>query len=227
MSLIIPPDHIDFLKRWLELPSEKTAQISSALEKAGPRFNAFELAKAINPCCDLAPELVAGIVEVLVSVYRTGEPAKPFETFLDRDVRPALQRAKTFSEGQEEEQWGRLRKFLLHALSMEGTVGTTAKAGTILTEHERIFENVRVFTDFRPIFHVDVSEKPNAGVIVHMLKITHRDKYKRKFDEYYALDSNDIAKVKDALDRAVQKEKSLRETMESAGLSVLDVQAFY
>jgi hypothetical protein len=115
----------------------------------------------------------------------------------------------------------------LHALSLEGILGTTAKAGEILTEHEKIFETARVMTDFRPIFHVDVSEKPDAGLVIHMLKITQRDKHSRKFDAYYALDTNDIAKLMGVLDRAVKKEKALRKTMEDAGLRVLDVKAFY
>ena len=227
MSLLVPPEHAAILKKWLELPSEEAEKFSSALAKAKPHFNAEELARAIVPHCDLAPELVIGIVQVLISVYRTGEPEKPFETFLDRDAKPSLTRAKVFSDGKEEEEWVRLRKFLLRTLLLEGTVGATAKAGPILTEHERVYESVRVMTDFRPIFHVDVSDQPDAGLIIHMLKITHRDKYQRKFDAYYALDSNDVAKMKGVLDRALEKENALRKTMEKAGLTVLDVKSYY
>ena len=227
MFLRVPPEQVAVLKKWLELPSEQAETLSSALANAKPHFNAQELARSIIRQCDLPNGLVFGIIHVLISVYRTGEPEKPFEAFLDRDVKPALQAAETFSEGKEEEEWDRLRKFLLQALLLEGIVGTTAKAGIILTEHERIFDNVRIMTDFRPIFHVDVSEKPNAGLIVHMVKITHRDKYDHKFDSYYALDSNDLEKMRKALDRAVEKDKSLRETMNDAGLSVLDVKPYY
>jgi hypothetical protein len=227
MSLQIPPEHVALLKRWLELPSEQVSRFSGILEKANPKFNAFELARSLVPHTDTKPELVFGIIDVLISVYRTGEPEKPFEKFLDSYVKPALFRAKTFSEGKEDEEWGRLRDFLLHSLFLEKIVGTTAKAGNILTEHERIFDSVRILTDFRPIFHADVSEFPNAGVIIHMLKITHRDKHDRKFDAYFALDTNDITKMKNVLDRALEKEQALRKTMSDAGLTTLDVQASY
>jgi hypothetical protein len=227
MSLIIPPAHIAILKKWLELPTEQVAKFSRALERARPYFNGHELAAAIIPDCGLSPQLVSDIVQVLISVYRTGEPEKPFESFLDGQVRPALEHAKTFSEGKEEQDWERLRSFLLHAISLEGTLGTTAKAGFVLTEHEKIFDGIRIMTDFRPIFHVDVSEKPNAGLIIHMVKFTYRDKRGHKFDSYYALDSNDVAIMKGALDRAVEKEKSLRKAMNEAGLSVLDVKPTY
>ena len=227
MSLTVPPGHIAVLKKWLELPTEEATKFSSALEGAKAQFNGPELAKSIVPTCALSPALIYSIVEVLINVYRAGEPQKPFETFLDGSVKPALVHAKTFSEGKEEEEWGRLRQFLLHALSLEGILGTTAKAGEILTGHEKIFETARVMTDFRPIFHVDVSEKPDAGLVIHMLKITQRDKHSRKFDTYYALDTNDIEKLMGVLDRAVKKEKALRKMMEDAGLRVLDVKAFY
>lgn len=227
MSLHIPPEHIAIIKRWLDLPDEELAKFSAALRQAGPRFNAAELAKCLIPQPSISPDLVYGIVQVLISVYRTGEPEKPFERFLDRDVKPALERMLTFSEGKEAEQWTQLRAFLLDALSLERVIGTTAKAGVILTEHERIFESAKIMSDFRPIFHADCSEKPDAGVVVHMLKITHRDKFDRKFDAYYALDSNDLEKMKRTLERASQKEKTLRETMADAGLTVLDVKSHY
>lgn len=229
MPLQVPPDHVLLLKKWLELPDDAIEKYSSALAQVKPEFNAQELAKSILPLCALDPNLVLGITVILITVYRTGEPQKPFETFLDRDVKPALRRGGLFAGALEEQeaQWTRLRGFLLGALQLEHIVGTTAKAGVVLTEHERIFDAAKILTDFRPIYHADVAEKPNAGVIVHMLKITHRDKQGHHFDAYFALDSNDLARMRNILNRAAEKEKALRQTMEDAGLSVLNVQPFY
>ncbi|MFZ0662921.1 MAG: hypothetical protein WAM66_09540 [Acidobacteriaceae bacterium] len=229
MSLQVPPEHVMLLKKWLELPDDEIEKYSSALARVKPEFNAEELAKAILLFCPLNPNLVFGITEILITVYRTGEPQKPFEAFLDRDVKPALQRGGLFSGTPDERdvQWTRLRRFLLGAIQLEQIVGTTAKAGVVLTEHERIFDGVRIFTDFRPIYHADVAEKPTAGVVIHMLKITNRDKQGRRFDVYYALDSNDLEKMRGTLNRAAEKEKTLRQTMEDAGLLVLNVQLSY
>lgn len=231
MSLQVPPEHIAILRKWLELSDEDIEKYSSALGQVKPEFNAQELAKSLLPYCSpIDPGLVLAITFILITVYRTGEPQKPFEEFLDRAVRPALANGGLFAGGspeEQEKQWIRLRQFLLGAIQLERVVGTTAKAGVVLTEHERIFDDVRIMTDFRPIYHADVAEKPNAGVIIHMLKITHRDKYQRKFDAYYAFDTNDLAKLRAVLDRAGEKEKALREVMKDADVSVLDVQATY
>lgn len=227
MSLQVPPDQAAILKKWLELPDDEIEKFSSALEQTEPQFNAQELAMAVSTHSTLPPQLILGIVQVLISAYRTVLPGGSFEDVLDSDVKPALGRAKTFSPGKEEEEWNRLRKFLLHALSLESTIGSTAKAGVVLTEHERIFDSARIVTDFRPIFHTNVSEKPNAGVIVHMLRITQRDARNKKIDAYYALDSNDLDALRKILDRAAEKENCLRGAMGAAGIKVLDVKAIY
>jgi hypothetical protein len=227
MSLRVPLDQVALIKKWLELPSEEIEKFSAALEKVGPQFNADELARTVATQSELPNDLILDVIQMLVSLYRTSEPEMPIETFLDREVKPSLIHANTFSDGKEEAEWKTLRKFLLHALSLERIIGTTAKAGIILTEHERIFAGARIMTDIRPIFHIDVSEKPNAAVIVHMLKITQRNPHRTIMDTYFALDSNDIALLKEILERAMKKEQTLRKAMNDSGVTILDVKAFY
>ena len=77
-------------------------------------------------------------------------------------------------------------------------------------------------TDFRPIFHVDVYEKPDAAVIVHMLKITQRTQAGAHRDEYFALDSNDLALMHQIIERAMAKEKTLRAMVKDSGVVILD-----
>lgn len=101
-------------------------------------------------------------------------------------------------------------------------MGTAAKAGYILTQHERIFVGARILTDLRPIFHQNVSEKPGAAVIIHMLKIMQRDNHKNYQDQYFALDSNDIRSLKALIDRALKKEESLRDAMKDSGVVILN-----
>src|ERR1039458_914455 len=155
MSLRVPPDQVALLKKWLQLPIDEVEKFSAALEKVGPQFNADELARTVAAQSELPNDLILDVIQMLVSLYRTREPEMPIETFLDREVKPSLIQANTFSDGKEEAEWKTLRKFLLHALSLERIIGTTAKAGIILTEHERIFDGARIMTDIRPIFHID------------------------------------------------------------------------
>jgi hypothetical protein len=46
-------------------------------------------------------------------------------------------------------------------------------------------------------------------------------------DTYFALDSNDIALLKEILERAMKKDQTLRKAMNDSGVTILDVKAFY
>jgi len=176
---------------------------------------------------ELPKDLTTGIVSVLAGLYLTRDAQNtPIEILLDQEVFIALKKAETFS-GDVDAQWAKLRRFLLAALGLEGTVGTAAKAGYVMTQHERIFAGARILTDVRPIFHLDVSEKPNSAVIIHMMRITHRDNSENKMDQCFALDSNDIRTLKQLVDRALKKEETLRSLMKDSGVSVLHPKSFF
>jgi|SRR5271157_3695821 len=227
MSFQVPADHAIYLREFLKLPNEKIDGFLAALDKADPQFNYHDLSLQISSPEIIPWELTEGIVRVLVSLYRTVDKEAPIETFLDEDVFPSLMRAKVFSPESSDNDWKKLRKFFLSALSVEHSVGTAAKAGPVQTDHERIFCGARILTDLRPIYHFDISEKPSAATIVHMLKITHRDYYDRKHDLFFALDSNDLAILKQIVERAVEKEKTLRNVMKDSGVTILNAGLFY
>lgn len=227
MALRVPESQIGHIKKFLELPDETIERFLVALTDAGPQFNVDDLASEVAATVDIPHFLANGIVRVLASIYLTLDFRTPIEEFVDQDVSFALKRAHAFPAETADTQWKRLRKFLIAALSLERSLGTAAKAGPVLTHHERIFSGARIMTDLRPIYHLDVSEKPDAAVIIHMLKITHRDNFGKHSDEYFALDGNDIAAMKELLERAEKKEKTLRSVMENSGLTILDPKLFF
>ncbi len=222
MSLKIPPTEIAHFKKFLELSDEQIQGFLDALAKAAPQFSVSDLSKELAGQLKIPSDLIQGILVVLGSLYITRDSqSTPSEEFLDQEVSPALKQAGVFSKENVDAEWAKLRKFLVAASSLEDTVGTTAKAGHILTQHERVFVRARILTDIRPIFHLNVSEKPRRAVIIHMLKISQRDNYGNFADQYFALDSNDIRNFKTLIDRALKKETTLKELMADSGVSVL------
>jgi hypothetical protein len=222
MALRVPEDQIADIKKLLELPDDKLNEFVDALGNAGLRFNMYDLSNDLSRILKLPRELTLGIISVLVSLYHTRDEAKPVGDFVDKEVFAAIKRAKALAPENEDAQWKRLSNFLKAALSSERTLGTAAKAGPVLTHHERIFTGAQIMTDLRPIYHVDVSEKPEAAVVVHMLQIGQRDSFNHRAELYFALDSNDIAELKEIIERAMRKEKTLRNIMENSGITVLD-----
>jgi hypothetical protein len=227
MAFRVPQEQIGHIKKFLELPDEKIEGFLGALAGADPKFNVADLAAEVSAPLNIPNPLALGIVRVLASLYLTMDLGEPVEQFLDRQVFFALKRAEVFSTENAKDQWTKLRKFLIAALSLERSVGTAAKAGPVLTQHERIFGGARILTDLRPIYHHDVSEKPDAAVIIHMLSITQRDNYGNHSDEYFALDSNDLIVMREVIERAMKKESALKGIMENSGVTVLDPKLFF
>jgi hypothetical protein len=227
MALRVPPAQIAHIKTFLGLPDEKIEALRTALTKAGPKFNIYDLAGEISAPLGLPEAFTLGIIQVLASLYLTRDWQEPTEKFVDREVFSALKAAQAFEDDKIDAQWKKLRQFLIGALLSERTVGTTVKAGIVLTQHERIFSGARIMTDLRPIYHLKVSEKPDAAVIIHMLKITQRDNFGHHEDYYFALDSNDIVTLQELAHRALAKEKTLKGLMESSGITVLNPKQFF
>lgn len=230
MALRVTPSHLPGIKALLELSDETVAKLLNALKEAGPEFNTDDLGDRLSESSKLPNHTTRRIANILGGLYLAIDQLKPTEdlgSFLDENVFPSLKRDGAFSTENESDQWRKLKTFFVSALLLERSVGNSAKAGPVLTEHEHIFDQVRIMTDIRPIFHHNVSDKPSAALIVQMLKITQRDTHGNRCDSYFALDSNDIAKMRDALERAAQKEATLRAALKDTGIKILNVKATY
>jgi hypothetical protein len=228
MALSVPQPQVDYIKKLVGLSDEQIAQFVDALAKAGPRFNVQDLALEVARHLDLPKEVVIGMVQVVGSLYVTKDTQNAqTNSFVDQEVFPALKRAGTFTKDSEDAQWKKLRKFLLDALALEDTVGTAAKAGSVLTQHEHIFMAAKILTDVRAIFHSNTSEKPQSAVIIHMLRVIYRDFQGNRSEHFFALDSNDVRSLKTVIDRALKKEETLTSLMREAKVDVLQPKEFY
>ena len=227
MALQVPKHYVEHIKKLLELPDDKIDAFVTALVDAAPQFNVFDLATEAAKRSAVPRGLAQELLRMLASLYITRDNrAAALEAFVDEELATAL-KAQALPPENSDREWARLRKFFMAALALDSTVGAAAKAGEVLTDHERIFVDARILTDVRPIFHLDVSEKPSVAVAIHMLRITERDKLDNRKSTYFALDSNDIRALKTILDRAIKKEDTLKKMMKSSGVNILAPKAFF
>ncbi len=96
----------------------------------------------------------------------------------------------------------------------------TLKAMGVMVDQDRIFYNARILTDVRPVFD-EKGETVDAAVIVHNLRIHYGQDGDHK-DFYVSLDTGDIAELREVLDRADTKAKSLEAILRRSGVSFLD-----
>ncbi len=98
-----------------------------------------------------------------------------------------------------------------------------SRAIEIATGAERIFHDASIVSDIRSIFPSDVSEQPQAAVIVHTLTIEyHQDGEHRSF--FVSLSKEDLEDLKETVSRAITKEKSLQTFVKGSGIPLVELE---
>ncbi len=98
---------------------------------------------------------------------------------------------------------------------------TSAKVAELRSEVERLFCGARILTDVRTAFPDDASRRP-AMSILQTLEIKYHDDLGRHREFYVALDDTDLAILKDAVERAVQKKASLVDMLRQADFELFE-----
>lgn len=188
-------------------------KIVKALTQLDPVVTIRELALRISESFDLDE---ASLYEVLLSVASiTPYLYEDKVTDLAKSISNVALRIDLIDEKNFEEFESRLL-FLLN----NKMIFYPARAQDLLSEYDRIFINSRILTDIRPVFGVDVKEPPECGMVVHSLSINCRESRSDNYKDYFfALDSQDLSVLKEAIERAEAKASSLKTVFEKIGMT--------
>lgn len=110
---------------------------------------------------------------------------------------------------------GRLQGYLHQILSGASQLFFTYKAFDLLAENSRVYRDAHVVTDMRPLFKADLSNPERHALILHQLKI-EAEVNRKETHFYFSLSHADLLKLKDQIDRAVEKERLIRENYQQA-----------
>lgn len=119
-----------------------------------------------------------------------------------------------------QENRDRLSRFLQEALALEGTLGVTSKAWSVIRDAERTYCYSRVLTDIRPVFRPD-NDQAEIFSIIHNLKIAYH-KGDELLEFFVELHPREIKLLAEVLRRAELKEKNLRSALRSSTLALLE-----
>jgi hypothetical protein len=215
-NITVPEEHVGGLLRILTLSADESRLIATALEKA-KSLNLRELTALVGSAVPtLTNKESRQIVGTLLSLYtaRTG-----MDLAVDSFIADLLVAAKPLQsvEGQSPEI---LQKTLKDLLSVR-PLSMISKARDLHTNHENTFCTVRILTDLRPVFDVDVREEPVGFVMAHVLKLGYHHTGKHA-SLHVAMDRVDIDTLMLALSRAKDKAATLSRTMaEKCGFNIL------
>lgn len=199
--------------------------LEDALSKAVPSLYRGDLVSYVAEQVTIDKDDLEEIVQFLLSLYRVRSIREADVSELITDVQQSLQAERKLDFAPKDGNWSVLTKRLDYLLRLDQSLGITAKAFDVMSQHDHLFVGLgtRIMTDIRPVFLDDLSQPPTAAVIVHTLKIVYHSGEDHK-EFFVALDTDDVNELRNLLDRADQKASALQEILKRTPMQYLDAE---
>lgn len=216
----IPDRHKPTLVKMVGFTADVRSGLLAAVRAAVPRLGLDEFADDVKKRVQLSKTEVADVLRVLTSMYISMDRESLSVSEFVSGVRTGLESEKVTPASGD---WHEFSQWLSTLLTLEDSLGVTAKALGLLEEFEYTFCQSRILTDLRPIFKRDPSQAPSVGMIVHQLRISvHAEETENDKDLYVALDHESLIALRGDIERALAKEASLKSSVAQGGMRILE-----
>jgi hypothetical protein len=221
LPLKIPKEHLEALEVIISIPDKEMNGLLSALSDLPLSLDFDALIKEISPKAEsfsfAKPEALGALLVSLNASRAHGDT--PVQKFVNEVLR-SLERATPPIDLSGDKR-ARAKDRITKLLALDSLSAAT-KAIHLQHDFERLLTHSRILTDARPIYGQDPSGKPLAMIITHTLKLTYaKSESDDSTDLYIALDTQDIIDLKQVLNRAEAKAKSLEKALVTARIPVL------
>ncbi|UOB19374.1 hypothetical protein [Abyssalbus ytuae] len=204
MSFRIPENFIPGFKQMLSLPLEDVKKIGDIVMSipAGTGPEKFEI--LLNSkfeqadISSLSTTIYSFGSILLYSEYGIEEISDKLTDSLTEDIEDEIDHSDTKSK-------------LEILLANSTNLISTFKAIDLISDNDLNYRNSRIFSDIRLLFGEDIEEnlEGRKAVIIHKLKIeSSRNAEPESF--YFSLDSNDLVKLKETINRAINKDIQIK-----------------
>lgn len=223
-NLKIPKPYHAGIKKIHNLSVSEMSELLTILTAEQPVLGSKNLISSLkSKVKSLDAEAVEEIANTLLALHS-------FRSFLDKPVANFVQSIGDSDNFKEldipEEDHNKVRERLVQLLSAQPLV-IASKALNVMMAHEHVLDNARILTDIRPVYEDDlvstVEGQPAAAVIVQMLSLRYQDAGELK-EFFIALDTEDVRKLQQVLERANAKANSLKIMLKNSGVPYLEVE---
>lgn len=211
-----------------ELDTESVQEIRRALDSVlaqrtideGPA-SGRNIEESVTSAVTTVPKMsksdIRKIVEALISLYGVKSSREfPLEEFVE-EISDALESLDLSGVKRPASDRKKFEENLTSLLSAE-MFAIVAKVADLRTDDERVFCHARILTDLRPVFGPSVEDGPQAMVVVHLLKLGFHTAGEQHPEFFVSLDSDDLKTLRNLIDRAEAKARSLRSHLKSTRL---------
>lgn len=215
-SIRVPPTAVPILKRLAELDDERSKALVTAVSTGAIRGkSALEAAVLAVLGEQWQGDEVQDLLGNLISISSL---ASSHQFSADAIAEALVKRAgDKFTENEAQVLTRRLA-VLIDAPDLLAY----SKAADIYTEFDRLLHVSRIITDIRPVFSREPNPEPLGAVIVHTLRLDYFDAGRTQTISF-ALSRGDLTALKNAIERAEEKETRLSTVLDSAGLVEFDI----
>ncbi len=221
MPIRIPKSHKEPLQKLALLPLQRRKKLVCALRDAPKLMHLPDLAAEVSEKADLDRAEVHAWIGMLASMYLASQT--PDENFVGSVAEAVKQLLREEELKKGRVNWVQFAADLTSMLSCHESLGVTAKALRVRSEYDSVFDDARIVTDIRPVFGPNPDDSPLAAAVVHILRISYRKNESRN-DFYVALDARDLRDLKAHVDRAMEKELSLKNQLAKTDMHYLEVE---
>lgn len=222
MALRIPEQFVDHVKALVHLDSSNLQRLAEAFGTAAPTMRPEQLIYRVAARANEDRKLVTQLFELSANLYyvRLQGGQSPSE-FTDAFM-SALDEHQAIEKDILRKNENAVRSFVEQVVQLDKVIGVTSKALDVLVQAANPVALCRIVTDFRPVYSPKTPDEISSGFILHTLKISAYDSVDRESDHYFSLDSSDLRQLKEAVERALLKESTLRAVVHEADIDCLD-----
>jgi hypothetical protein len=219
-SIELPNEALPDLKTITEIDQQHFDSLLKAMTETGPTLTRSRFQTSVVEKVETVSKSdIEAILRAAFNLYslklRSGLSTEEFVGAVTNS--PILSKSSDFSQDKKKT----LEVRLAQLMNCSKSIGVTLKARDVMTEHERVFCHARVLSDIRPVF-ANGLETASAGVIIHNLQLGFRHIGKHE-EIYVALDTDDIKRLKEIIERAEKKTVALESILKASGLPYLKV----
>jgi hypothetical protein len=219
--LFVPDRELPTLRRLARADVAQLQALETALKDQMPTLGVRALARSVADRAGLPLGPLVSVLSHLTLVRRTTQLG--VGEFLEALTARLTEKSADEWSSDDAAGWDERKECIARLLDPDGPIGFAAKAMELLHEHQRVLCQARVLADARPIFD-DKAESVQAFLPFHTLALTYHEGEETR-DIHLAMDSDDIKRLRDHLDRALRKEKLLRQSLGKTGVIIIETGA--
>ena len=194
------------------------SETSPSLTRNGLAFNLYE---RLGNRSGVTLSQLRSIVRVLLDLHRVLADSNIRPERFAQEIAEAAQHVSDDAIRPPEGGWPNFVERLTKLLSLDRAMGVAAKAALLAGQIERHFHDCRLLTDARPVYPPNSTEAPAAFLVMHTLQIDYCENGDDK-EWFLSLGSDDLQALKESVERAIEKEESLRKLLKKTEVPVVD-----